>query len=134
MSTSKHTLEQVINAFAAWRNNKSAGGRIPEELWAQVIDLLGTYKKSHVLQALGISGSQPNKRLLKCKLVEPVVTPQVPDKQPSFIEVPIPSTSAPEHRLEFVRDDGAKVSYLAASHDDVRVMLSWFMEQTSCYN
>lgn len=52
------------------------------------------------------------------------MTPQVPEQQLSFIEVPIPPTSTPEHRLEFIRGDGVKVTYHAASSDDVRIMLS----------
>ena len=67
MSTQKQTLEQVVSAFSAWRSNKSSNERIPDELWSQVINLLRWHKKSHVLQALGISGYQLNKRLLKCK-------------------------------------------------------------------
>lgn len=84
MSISNQTLEQVVDAFAAWRNNKSSGGRIPEALWSQVIALLSSHKKSHVLRALGISGSQLNKRLLNLKSAK-LVTYKFPDIQASLL-------------------------------------------------
>lgn len=59
-----HTLEETNLAFSAWRSTKAGhGGKIPENLWDMVKELVPHYKKSHICKELHISGAQFNKRL-----------------------------------------------------------------------
>lgn len=52
-------LEEVVNAFELWRSNKSSKSTpIPESLWLMAKDLIPYYKKSHIQNALKVSGGQ----------------------------------------------------------------------------
>ncbi len=54
------TIDVAKKQFQNWRNTKSPGDRMPDELWAIVGQILAnpTYKKSIVGHELGISTTQ----------------------------------------------------------------------------
>ena len=56
------TLEAVAEHFEQWRSNKKKGERIPEQLWSEAIDLVGTYGVSQVTRTLRLGGADLNKR------------------------------------------------------------------------
>lgn len=54
-------LEEVVNEFESWRQKRvSKTEAIPMQLWAKAKALLPHHKRSHIQQALRISGQQFN--------------------------------------------------------------------------
>ena len=56
------TLEEVAKHFKQWRSVKKRGERIPQHLWSEAVDLVGTYGVSQVTRTLRLSGTDLNKR------------------------------------------------------------------------
>jgi len=61
-SESTWTLEEVARHFKQWRSAKKKGERIPEHLWNEAVDLVGTYAVSQITRTLRLSGTDLNKR------------------------------------------------------------------------
>jgi len=56
------TLEEVAEHFEQWRRSKKRGQRIPERLWDEAVNLVGTYGVSEITRILRLSGTDFNKR------------------------------------------------------------------------
>jgi hypothetical protein len=61
-SSPSWTLEEVAEHFEQWRRGKKKGERIPQQLWSEAVDLVGTYGISQVTRTLRLSGRDLNER------------------------------------------------------------------------
>lgn len=56
-----NTLDQVAESFRQWRSTRKKRGHTPTRLIDQAISLVGHYRKSHIIEHLGIN----NKALVR---------------------------------------------------------------------
>lgn len=57
------SIDEVKQRFSDWRNMRSKHSRIPDELWGNVIELIGHYSLDEISSSLNISTRQIQARL-----------------------------------------------------------------------
>lgn len=62
-SRSKLSLNEVNQRFSDWRSTRNKHSRIPDELWGNVLDLIGHYSLDEISSSLNISTKQIQARL-----------------------------------------------------------------------
>ena len=119
------TIDVAKKQFQNWRNTKSPGDRMPDELWAIVGQILAnpTYKKSIVGHELGISTTQ-----LRGKFPErfpPRNKPIAEINKSNFVHAPLTSVMS---GLVIERKDGNRLIINAASNEQFTTLIKAFME------
>jgi hypothetical protein len=124
------TLEAVAKHFARWRRNKNNGERIPEALWNEALDLLGTYGISQVSRTLRLSYTELGKRR---ELVDTRQYGQATDDA-AFVEVDqtlvdqVPrSGEATAVWMELERPDGLRLRIRPTHSVDMLALVERFM-------
>src|SRR3954466_15662819 len=103
MGTNSHQkfppdLVRGRSRFQAWREQRKAGGRIPQPLWAMATRLAKAHGVSRTAAVLGLDYYR-----LKAR-AEAAATPP-PSDRPAFVEVTSPVMAAKQCRFEI--DNGA---------------------------
>ena len=124
------TLEAVAQRFKQWRSVKKKGERIPEHLWNEAVELVGTYGVSQVTRTLRLSGRDLNKRR---GLIGTGRRRRGSDGETAFVEldrslvgqVVGPDISAPWMELE--RPDGLRLRIQPTPGADLLALVERFM-------
>lgn len=90
---SRQSLEQMVQAFAIWRQNKPKYSLTPIELRQQAVNLLDNFTAGAIVKALGLGGVQFKKWCQQLSNAEP---------QNNFVALPItpPNIDIPKLELE----------------------------------
>lgn len=109
MNKAVDKLESVKAAFGHWRETRSSKGKIPDYLWGQVKELLGSYPLSKICTTLKVSHVQ----------IKENITDVVNRFQ--FIEVNNPAV-LPELSFEFNgHNDRCSIELCRASGDKLTI-------------
>jgi hypothetical protein len=126
------TLEYVHKQFQLWRQTKSAGRKIPEDLWGLVKRLLETNhcNKTTVCKTLSISTRQ-----LKDKFPELYSQKSTKEnfaenlKPKAFVRAPLtPILDSAVPKLTIDRGDGCKLFISMPSSQQLSAIIQAFME------
>ena len=124
-------LEAVAEHFEQWRRNKKKGGRIPEKLWSEAIDLVGDYGVSQVTRTLRLSGTDLNKRrgiiTTGQRRRSQNTTAAFAEIEPAVVEQAVgPSTSVAAW-MELERPDGFRLRIQPSGGADMLMLLDRFL-------
>ena len=98
------TLPEVRARFAAWRDNRKHGRRIPEELWSAAVELTKTHSLNTVSRQLKLSYTELKKRTAD------IDQQSHPNPSPNFIAIDLPGANPPaECVLEMAHHSGNKM-------------------------
>ncbi len=131
------TLKEVAKHFKQWRSIKKKGERIPDHLWSEAVDLLGTYGISQVTRTLRLSGTDLNKRR---GIIEADQRRQGSDGGTTFVEIDSALvdqtlvTDATAAWMELERPDGLRLRIQSTRSADMLVLVERFMGVGSCCN
>ncbi len=143
-------LQQALHQFKHWRLHKSAGERIPDDLWdlVRALILSQNYKPSAIGRELGISSGQlkkkfPNHYPSRTAKTVPVVATSsgctVDDssnrlsnaKQVNFVEAPLAAVLSTSSQtiptLTLQRSNGTKLTLNSVSKELMSDVLTQFM-------
>jgi len=131
------TLKEVAKHFKQWRSIKKKGERIPDHLWSEAVDLLGTYGISQVTRTLRLSGTDLNKRR---GIIEADQRRQGSDGGTTFVEMDSALvdqtlvTDATAAWMELERPDGLRLRIQSTRSADMLALVERFMGVGSCCN
>ena len=131
MTNSPLALEEVVEHFERWRNNKQKGERIPERLWIEAIGLVPEYTISQVCRALHLCATDLKRHQSALFSGKEVA---VACSEKSFVEIDRamvdqaikPSVSP--GLMEMERPDGLRLRIQPANSADMLVLMTRFME------
>ncbi len=124
------TLEEVVEHFERWREEKQKGERIPDQLWCEAVGLVGAYGVSEVTRRLRLSGTDLNKRR---GVVGAGKRRKGGGAKMGFVEVeraPVVRTLAPAARsvwMEVERPDGLRLRIQPTGNAEMLALLGRFM-------
>jgi hypothetical protein len=131
------TLKEVTKYFKQWRSMKKKGERIPDHLWSEAVDLLGTYGISQVTRTLRLSGTDLNKHR---GIVGTGQRRQDADGGTTFVEIDpmlvdqAPGPEATAAWMELERPDGLRLRIHSTHSSDMLALAERFMGVESCCN
>ena len=100
------TIDSVQSDFQSWRASTTKHSKIPESLWAKVLQLLAHYSVTEIRRKLGVSASQIYKRKQQAENANMKPTKHAV----KFMEVNMPPPTATldntVNRFEIKRADG----------------------------
>ncbi len=122
---SKRTLEQVVQAFALWRLQKTKPHTVtPIELRQQAVELVNDFTPSQIAKALGLSGMQFKKWCQELQSATPSAASE--PQQSDFLSLPLPlgNPTSPSLELELTLPNATQVRICGElSVDLLRVLL-----------
>lgn len=107
-------LLRARDRFRAWRQQRQAGGRIPEPLWVLAVRLVSTHGVCRTATALGLDYYSLKKR--SAEVADP---PRLTG--PSFVELPAPVVVGKQCLLELDNGTGATLRVQLVGYDTVDV-------------
>lgn len=125
------TFLQAKQQFDTWRSAKTSGGRIPDNLWGVVQQLLSdpSNKRSIVTKGLGISTAQ-----LRHKFPDHFTQHKQTKKSPKssvFVKAslaPLIQATSSMSGIVLERANGIKLNVTAPTNDQFLMLLKLFME------
>ena len=128
MQNEKPTLEQIHKKLDDWRNSRTKKGRIPDNLWDEILKLLDNYPIGQICHLLRISSSQ-----IKNKQKEQKAEFKDTKSSEQFAEITlseptnfIPTVIAPS-RIEIKRTDGASLIIEQLNEEAISRLLTKFI-------
>lgn len=129
------TLDDVVQAMAAWRANKSARSeQIPDDIWESIFALVDKYPDLPVCNVLGVTKMQFQRKMdeLRSSAVLPIPSPKIPvmdfceakEATPSYKPDRIPATNT--LIVEFCRSDGRIMKIHTTTDSFAELMKAFF--------
>lgn len=107
-------LLRAARRFAAWRQGRTIGARIPQPLWNSAVALAGRHGLSRTATALGLDYYALKKRV---EAQAPLLK-RDPVRQPVFVELPAsPLAPSGECLIECTHVNGASLRIRLAGHE-----------------
>jgi hypothetical protein len=131
------TLKEVTQHFKQWRSIKKKGERIPDHLWSEAVNLLGTYGISQVTRTLRLSGTDLNKHR---GIIGADQRRQGPGAGSTFVEIDHTLvdqalvTDVTAAWMELERPDGLRLRIQSTRGADMLTLVERFMGVGSCCN
>jgi hypothetical protein len=114
-------LRRARSQFQTWRKQRQPGCRIPPDLWALAVRLVGTHGLSRTASALGLDYYSLKKQVA-------AVDDPGPSNAPAFVEVPAPFGVGKQARCELNNGAGAtlRVQLLGYDAADLEALVHHF--------
>jgi hypothetical protein len=113
-------LRRARSQFQTWRKQRQPGSRIPPDLWALAVRLVGTHGLSRTAAALGVDYYSQKKQV--------AAAAQPRANVPAFVEVSAPLAVGKQARLELDNGAGAtlRVQLLGYDPADLEALVHHF--------
>ena len=103
-------LRRARSQFQTWRKQRQPGRRIPPDLWALAVRLVGTHGLSRTASALGLDYYSLKKQVT-------AAAAQLRANAPAFVEVSAPLVVGKQARLELDNGAGATLRVQLVGYD-----------------
>lgn len=127
------SIADAQKQFQSWRAAKAPGETIPDRLWKTVAGLLEntSYKRSHISNALGISGKQMRNQFPAQIKSKPAGAAAALKNTGVFVEAPLRDLcGVPTLTQQFIieRSNGAKLIFPSVTQEQFSLLIKTFME------
>ena len=120
---SERRLSMTRRRFERWRRTRKGGERIPEDLWAEAVELAGVLGINPVVRTLGVNYGSLKERL-------PSMKGRIGEKQDAgFVELDLPALSGGNKVVIKVSNkvgEKMRIDVPEATKLDVTELMKWF--------